>query len=120
MLSLVISNSPSALFTLTSYTVLFTPSEAHMSHILQTPRGAVVAKNIRDLQGRPCHGEDSGERLDTEIFQWTLHLAQEARSDMAVPCGVLDLDVSEQDLDEADVLVMLQKMRGERMAQRMQ
>jgi hypothetical protein len=34
---------------------------------------------------------------------------------MAVPCGVLDLDVSEQDLDEADVLVMLQKMRGERM-----
>ena len=39
---------------------------------------------------------------------------------MAVACRVLELLVSEQHLNEANILATLQEMGGERMAQRMQ
>ncbi|HUL13363.1 MAG TPA: hypothetical protein VLU73_14500, partial [Methylococcaceae bacterium] len=54
------------------------------------------AENIRDLQGRPCHGNGSGERLDIQIFQRAFHLAQEARRDMTVARGVLELIMSKR------------------------
>ncbi len=87
-----------------------------MPGILTTPRGAMVAENIRNLQGRPCHGNDLARRLDIEILQGALHRAQEVRRDLAVTCGVLDLLVSEQYLDDADVLVVLQEVSSKCMA----
>ena len=85
-----------------------------------TPSRAVVAEDVRDLERLAGHARDSGGRLEFQILQWALHLTQQRGRDLTIAGGVLELLMPQEHLDHADVLVALEQMRRERMAQRMQ
>ena len=91
-------------------------AEADMACVVAPPRRPVVAEDIRHLQGRPCHRRSLHGRIDVQILQRAFHLAQKFGCDLAVAGGVLQLFVAQEHLDDADILMMLEQVRGEGMA----
>ncbi len=90
-------------------------TEADMSCVVLPPRRPVVAEDVRDLPRRPAHGRGSVQGLRIQILQGAFDLAQQTRCHLAVAGGILELFVAEQDLDDADILVVLEQVCGERM-----
>lgn len=94
------------------------PSE--MMGVRLTECITVVAEDIRHLQPR-THEEDSGRRrhLEPQPVERTLGAADDAGRHMRVARGRLHVGVAKQHLDDADVGPILQEVRRERVAQRM-
>ena len=90
-------------------------AEADMACVVAAPRRPVVAKDIRHLQGRPCHRRRLDGRVDVQILKRAFHLVQKFGCDLAVAGGVLELFVAQEHLDDADILVVLEQVRGEGM-----
>jgi|HubBroStandDraft_6_1064221.scaffolds.fasta_scaffold286727_2 hypothetical protein len=89
------------------------------------PGGAVAMEDVRDLQPRAAHaaGLRSGSRRP--LGQWCEpveragHATDRAVGDAGVKGRGVELGVAEQHLDDADVGVLLQQVRGEAVPQRM-
>src|SRR6202790_1951956 len=82
------------------------------------PRRPVGAEDIRDLQGGAVHARGwcrGGTRL-----QWTDHLTQDLGGDVGVERCRLELLVSEQYLDHADIHLLFEQVGGEAVAERVQ
>ena len=77
-----------------------------------TPRRSMVAEDVRDLQA--SHRSRSDRQH--QVFQWTGHLAECAGCHVAIACGGLQLAVSEQHLDHADIDLVLQQVGGKAVA----
>ena len=88
-------------------------AETEVSGLCVTPRRPVGAEDIRDLQGRHARGLDG--RLDLQVLQWSFHLAQEFGRHLAITGGVLNFLVPQKHLDDANILVVLEQVRGEGM-----
>ena len=81
-----------------------------------SPRRPVGAEDIRDLQGGTRARAATVRARDW--LQWTDHLAQDLGGDVGIErCG-LELFVSEQHLDHADIHLLLEQVGGEAVAQR--
>ena len=80
-----------------------------MSGMDLTPRRTLVAENIRDLQG--CHARRSGG-WQRQLFQWTGHFTEHAGRHVAIAGRGIQLAVSKQYLDDADIDFILQQMGG--------
>ena len=91
----------------------------------RTPGGAVVAEDVRDLQSGASHRAPasgsaarppgrSGVSRSSGLITARMRLG----GDVGIERGRVELGVAEQDLDDADVDVLLQQMRGEAVAQR--
>jgi hypothetical protein len=70
------------------------------------------AEDVGDLQGRPPHG---GTTWSSQLLQRTDHLAQDVGGDLGIKGGRFQLLVAEQDLDQADVDLLLQQVSSEGM-----
>jgi len=95
-------------------------AEAEVAGLRVTPSRPVSAEDIRDLQGEASHARGLAGCLDLQVLQWAFHLMQELGRDLAIAGGVLELLVAQQHLDNADILVVLEQVGGEGVAQRMQ
>ena len=82
-------------------------AKADLSDVATSPRGPVVAEDIRHLQRQRRHQRRSDRCVERQILQRAFHLAQEVGGNLAVACGILEFLVAEQHLDDANVLVML-------------
>ena len=85
-----------------------------------TPSRAVGAEDIRDLQGGASHRRRLSRRGERQILQGAFHLASERGGDVAIAGGVLDLLMSQEHWDDADVLVVLEPVGVKGVTQRMQ
>ncbi len=85
-----------------------------MPCVVLAPRRSVVAEDIRDLQCWPGHARGLARQLDLQVFQWAFDLTQERGCDLAIAGGVLKLFVTQEHLDDADIGVVLEQVRGER------
>ena len=98
-----------------------------MAGVGLTPSLAMAAEDIRDLQGETSHEKRaSGGRFrlggasrrdlgqfQTEPLQRTRHVADRVNGDARIKRGRFQLGVSEQDLDDPDIDVLFEQMRGE-------
>src|SRR4051812_2475306 len=99
--------------------------EAHMSGIGLPPLGPMAMEDVRDLQPRAAHGRRlvsgswslPGQRR--EPVQRAGHAADRGVGDTRVKGGGVELGVAEQNLNDPDVGVLFQQMRGEAVPQRM-
>ena len=78
-----------------------------------TPRRSMVAEDVRDLQAATRR---SGG-WQRQVFQRTGHLAERAGCHVAVACGGLQLAVTQQHLDHADIDLVLQQVGGKAVTQ---
>jgi len=88
--------------------------QAHMAAVGVTPSGPVVAEDIRDLQSRTGHVcrlsrwlVDLGLRQG-EPVERTHHHAKRVGGDLGIARGRVELGVTEQNLDDPDVGVVLE------------
>ena len=95
-------------------------AKADMTGVVLAPSWSVGAEDIRDLQRGARHARGLGGQLDLQVFQRAFHFMQEFGGDLAIAGSVLDLFVSQEHLDNADILMLLKQVRGEGMAQGMQ
>ena len=86
-------------------------AETEMAALLVSPGRPVGAEDVRDLQA--CHG--CGLR-GLGRLQRTDHLAQGLGGHLGIERGGLELLVAEQDLDGADVFLLLEQVSGKGMA----
>jgi len=106
-------------------------AEAHMTGIGNTPGGAMVAEDIRDLQ--PWTGHRCGRlcqlwcfdlrplpRRRRQEIERALDLGDHPGGDPCIAGRHIQLAVPEHGLDDADIDVVLQQVRGEAMTQGMQ
>ena len=96
--------------------------EAHMADVGMTPRRTVAAENIRNLQGRPGHSRlrralPALLGLAGQHVQRALNVGDHAGSDTCVTRRRLQLVVTEQRLDLANIDTTLQQMRRKAVAQ---
>ncbi len=75
------------------------------------------AEDIRDLQGGALHAQ---LRCGGTWLQWTDHLAQDLGGDVGVERCCLELLVSKQYPDHADIHLLFEQVGGEAVAQRVQ
>src|SRR5947208_17047129 len=92
------------------------------------PRGAVGAKDVSDLQRGPGHVygallQSASERLVLKLLQ-RLERADRAADRLGVNVGIdrggIEPGMPEQDLNDTDIGVRFQEMRGEAVSQRVQ
>ena len=83
-------------------------AEAEVSPLVLPPRRPVGAEDIRDLQGGHARALLGSGRL-----QRTDHLAQDLGGHLGIERRGLQLLVAEQDLDGADIYLLLEQVRGE-------
>src|SRR5712675_40691 len=95
-----------------------------MTAVGMTPRGPVVAEDVRDLQSWTGHGGPLRWWLVLLRHQWrepvqrAHDLTDDAGGHMGVArCGV-ELGMSEQNLDHTNIDVLLEQVRGEAVSQR--
>src|SRR5271166_4606031 len=78
------------------------------------------ATSRRGRAMRPWSGGwRSACEVDAQPLQWALDVADRVDGDAGVECGRLELGVSEQHLDHANIDVLLEQMRGEAVPQGM-
>ncbi len=95
--------------------------QAHVAGVGRPPGRAVQAEDVGDLQRGRMPGSGAGavtlhEQL--EVLERARHGPDRLGGDAGVERGGVELGVAEQDLDDADVDVLLQQMGGEAVAQR--
>src|SRR3954452_3337804 len=96
-----------------------------MPGIGAAPLGPMAMKEVRDLQPRAAHGRwlASGSRslLDPrrEAVERAGYAADRGVGDTRVKRGGVELGVPEQNLNDPNVGVLFQEMRGEAVPQRM-
>ena len=89
-------------------------AEADMAGVGSTPCRAVGAEDIRDLERRTRHGSLAGRACSwRQILQRALDLADGPGGDLGIARRGLELLVSEQRLDEADVHAAVEQVGGE-------
>ena len=88
-------------------------AEAQVRMLGLSPGWPVEAKDIRHFQGTWPHGSDLRR---VQILQGTDDFAQDIGLDLGIQRGGLELLVSQQNLDHADIDLLFQQMRGETMA----
>ena len=88
-------------------------AQAQMSMLGLTPGRPVGAENIRDLQTRRSHGRDL---RGTHSLQRTDDFPQNVGGDLGIKRRGLELLVPEQDLDHADIHLLLQQVRRKTVA----
>src|SRR4029077_14237492 len=86
------------------------------------PSRAMGAKDVGDLKERPRHADLSGRRRSArevapQPLQRALDVADRVDSDAGVERRRLQLGVSEQDLDHANIDALLEQMGGEAVPQ---
>src|SRR4029077_20913141 len=96
--------------------------EAHMTGVGRAPSRAMGAKDVSDLQARPRHaglsgGRRSAREVDAQPLQWALDVADRVDGDAGVERRRLQLRVSEQNLDYANIDALLEQMGGEAVPQ---
>ena len=93
-------------------------AEADVTGVGSTPRRSVAAEDIRDLQRRAGHASPaSGRRLALlqlrgDVIERADDLADRFGGNPCVERRRVKLGVTEQNLDHADVDVLLEQMRG--------
>jgi hypothetical protein len=93
--------------------------EAHMAGIGFTPRRSMIAEDIRDLQRRTRHARRTlGGRLsllefDGDMLQRAHHLSDRLGGDPRIERRGIELGVTEQHLDHANIDVLLEQVGGE-------
>ena len=75
------------------------------------PSGPVSAEDVGELQGGPPH--DGALRRGQDLDRRN-HFAQDLGADLCIECRRFQLLVPEQDLDDADVDLLLEEMSGKR------
>ena len=93
-------------------------SEAQVTGVGLAPSRAMGAKDVGDLEERPRHADLSGGRrsareVDPQPLQWALDVADRVDGDAGVERRRLQLRVSEQNLDHANIDALLEQMGGE-------
>src|ERR1700722_20649116 len=90
-------------------------SEAQVPPLLLSPRRPVGAEDIRDLQGGTLHAAllRCGAWL-----QRADHLAQDLGAHLGIERRGLEFFMSEQNLDHADIHLLLEQMRREAVSKR--
>ena len=78
-----------------------------------TPRRSMVAEDVRNLQASHRRRSDGQH----QVFQWTGDLTECTGCHVAVACGGLQLAMSEQHLDHADIDLVLQQVGGKAVTQ---
>ena len=92
-----------------------------MTGVGVTPRRSVDAEDIRDLECRACHRSSDGWlHLPSEPVERAHDIAQRACRDLGIERRGLQLLMSQQHLDDADVDLLLQEMGGEAVPKRVQ
>jgi hypothetical protein len=98
-------------------------AEAHMTGVGSAPRRPVSAEDIRDLERRTRHGGRVLCRRPhprDEMLERARDVAERFEGDAGVERRRIELLVPEQHLDHANVGLLLQKMSGEAVPQRVQ
>jgi hypothetical protein len=90
-------------------------TQAQVRALRLPPGWPMGTEDIRDLQGGTPHG---GGLRGVQGLQRTDHLAQNLGGHLGIQRRGVELLVPEQDLDHADVHLLLQKVRGETVSQR--
>lgn len=85
-------------------------SEAQVAALLRAPRESLGAEDVRDLEGRVVHGRPRLQRGGG--LKRRDDLTQDIGGDLGVEGSGLELGVSEQHLDDADVFLLLQQVGG--------
>jgi hypothetical protein len=89
-------------------------AEAHMAGVGFAPRRTMAAEDIRDLQSRARHarrvlgGRSNLLELQRDMFQRTHHLLDRLGGNPRVERRVLELGMTEQNLDDPNVGVLLE------------
>jgi hypothetical protein len=83
-------------------------TQAQVSVLILAPGRSVDAEDIRDLQARRSHGRDL---RGTHGLQRTNDFAQNVGGDLGIERRGIELLVAEQDLDHADIDLLLQQVR---------
>ena len=97
--------------------------EAHMAGIGLTPCRSMAAEDIRDLQSWTRHAAPRFRRaarlleLEGDMLQRAHDLADRLGGDTSIERRGIELGVTEQDLDHADVDVLLEQMGGKAVPQ---
>ena len=96
-----------------------------MAGVGRTPRSTEVAEDVRDFQSRTGHARRQlCRRLvpvrsqRSEAIQWARDCADRVGDHLRVERGGLELGMPEQDLDQANVGVLLQQLGGKAVPQR--
>src|SRR6267143_1386755 len=98
--------------------------QADVTAVGMTPRGPVVAENVRDLQIWTGHGDPLRWRLVLlrhqwrQPVQWAYDLTDDVGGHLGVARRGVELGMSEQNLDHTNVVLLLEQVRGEAVSQR--
>ena len=96
-------------------------AEAQVAGMGRTPGGPLAAEDIGDLERRRTAAvsrRDPRPASAAEPVERTRHRADRLGGDAGVERGRIELGVPEQNLDDADVDILLQQVGGEAVAQR--
>src|SRR5262249_22774297 len=100
--------------------------EADMAGMGLTPSRAMVAEDIRNLQSRARHKCRASTRwpdlreLEHDMLQWAPDLADRLGGNLGIEYRGLEVGVTKQHLNHADVGVLLEQVGGEAVPQGMQ
>src|ERR1700730_7908922 len=100
--------------------------EADMAGVGVTPRRSMAAEDIRDLQSRTPHrrralaGRSNLLELECDMLQRAHHLLDRLGGNPRIERRVLELGVTEQNLDDSNIGVLFKQMGSEAVPQRVQ
>ena len=86
-----------------------------MSALSSPPSLPVVAEDIRNLEGGTVHDRPL---RSSRGLQWADYLAQDVGGYLGIKGRCFELLVPKQDLDHADVHLLLQQVSGETVSER--
>ncbi len=94
-----------------------------MTDLVATESGAIGAEDIRDLQPLPGHDAPALRGLGLaalgwQLFQRTLDRLQFATVDLGIVGGGGELGMAQQHLDQPDIDLLLQQVRGKAVPER--
>ena len=88
----------------------FELAQAQVPTLSVAPSGPMDTEDVGDLEGGPPH--DGALRRGQDLDRRN-HFAQDLGADLCIECGGFQLLVPEQDLDDADVDLLLEEVSGE-------
>ena len=94
-----------------------------MAGMGSAPRGPVAAEDIRDLErraGQQRRALGGWRHRHDEMLERAGDLAERLEGDAGIERGGVELLVPEQHLDDADVDLLLEQMRGKAVPERVQ